>query len=172
MKFNIKQSCYNQSPAWVVCRDIQLQIFELSAMKNIIFFGLFLLLGACEDNNLADAGDCPSNNICTEVYVTVAVNLKNQQGKAYTLDEYYTTKISSGEKLPNLSDHSDSLQMNLGIYPVISDTQMRFTSKQGENFEFTGKKAGKVVVQKIFKIAHDCCHVKLMAGEPDIVIPE
>jgi len=141
-------------------------------MKKIIFCGFLLLAVACDNNDHPGPDGCPINIACTDVYVAVAVNIKNQHGNPYVLDEYYTTKLATGEKLPIQGNGSDPAGIKSGAYLVFRDTQLRFTSRQGEDFEFTGKKNGAVVVQKTFKIGHDCCHVKLLSGDPDIVVTE
>jgi hypothetical protein len=64
---------------------------------------LFLLLAAAMTSCLpfVDARDgCPKMLMCTEIYKSIGLVIKDTDGKPYELDEFTTTKMSTGEKVP------------------------------------------------------------------------
>lgn len=143
-------------------------------MKSILYknlIGLFILMSSisCKDN-LELNSECECSNeprLCTYNYVEIAVYLKDQNNEPIILDEYFVKKIKDGETV-NVDIKSNKL--NAGYYSILSDSQMKLTNPCGEEFQFVGIKNGKQLVDTKFKIAHDCCHVRLLEGEKEITI--
>jgi hypothetical protein len=134
---------------------------------------LFLLatLSMTSCSTIVDSRDGCSNTIaCTEVYKSIVLTIKDQEGKPYALDEYATTKLSTGEKVLIRAAAGNEQIIKTGQYPVFEDGNMPLTSQEGQEFEFTGSRDGKVVIRKSFTISHDCCHVVLQKGETSTVI--
>lgn len=143
-------------------------------MKQLLAILILIpLIFSCTiGNDEPVAGDCAGNQICTEVYMSIALEIKDQQGNPYSLDEYYTTKVATGQKIVLNSVAELEYQQKYGMYPVLDDGQIDNTTKAGQDFEFTGKKNGKVVVTKILTIGHDCCHIVLKKGETKVIVAE
>jgi hypothetical protein len=133
---------------------------------------LFLLLAAitsCAPLEDSDDG-CPEMNMCTEIYKSIGLTIKDKDGKPYPLDTFVTTKLSTGEIVPISSVFNNDRILQTGVYPVFEDGNMPLTNREGQEFEFTGSRDGKVVIRKTFTIGHDCCHIELRKGETSVVI--
>ncbi|WMN11705.1 hypothetical protein QYS49_39330 [Marivirga salinae] len=122
---------------------------------------------SCEDENL-DSDDCDGNIICTEEFVTISLEITNQQGDPIVLDDFYTFYDSRKKFEYELND----IQLGTGIYPVLTDTEMDEVEREGTTLIFVGEKGGRNIVEHQMVIGHDCCHVQLIAGDDKIVIEE
>lgn len=125
---------------------------------------------SCEDGADMEAEECPQNIGCTKIYVLVNAEIKDANDKPYKLDAYYTTKMSTGEKISLQNQETDASAQYYGAYPILGDGQLAKTSKTGQEFEFTGIKDGKEVLKRKFVIGHDCCHIHLISGDTKISI--
>lgn len=145
-------------------------------MKRIFVFILLIWVSSnckkVEVVEITDPCSCSRSGNCTAIYSSVVVEIKNQKGNPVGLDDYYTTKLSTGEKINLKSAEFDSLRGTLGEYPILADGQKEMTEKCGTDFEFTGIKNGNEIVKRAYKIGHDCCHVKILEGDPNIIISE
>lgn len=145
-------------------------------MKRILlFFVAILVLNACKKDLFLNSKDpciCYDEVNCTAVYSSVVAVIKNQNGQPLGLDDYYTTKISTGEKINLKSAEFDSLRSIVGKYPILADGQKKLTEKCGTDFEFTGIKNGREIIKKTYNIGHDCCHVKILSGDINIIIQD
>ncbi|MCF2446235.1 hypothetical protein L0657_19920 [Dyadobacter sp. CY345] len=144
-------------------------------MKRIfVYFLLILISSNCkkEVDEATDPCNCTTAVNCTENYITLVLTVTNTSGQPVDLDDYYTTKISTGEKINLKNAEFDSLRGTMGEYPILADGQKDMTEKCGTDFEFTGIKNGNEIVKRTYKIGHDCCHVKILEGDPNIIISE
>lgn len=135
----------------------------------LTFVLLFSTLLSCSEDKEIGADGCSPDVICTEIYKSIAIELKYPDGSPYSLDEYYTIKKSTGERI-DLDRGDLTLQQKYGKYPVLDDGHLDQTTRGGQDFVFTGKKNDKIVVEQTFTIGHDCCHVVLRKGETEVVI--
>lgn len=136
----------------------------------ILICALFCFAFSCDDRADIEADECPQNIGCTKIYVLVTAEIKDANDKPYKLDAYYTTKISTGEKISYQNQETDASAQYYGAYPILGDGQLAKTSKTGQEFEFIGFKDGKEVLRKKFVIGHDCCHVHLVSGDTKITM--
>lgn len=70
--------------------------------KILLFLAATLLFSTCKKDLFLDSPDpcnCSDKVNCTAIYSSVVAAIKNQNGQPIGLDDYYTTKISTGEKL-------------------------------------------------------------------------
>lgn len=145
-------------------------------MKRILLFFLTtLLFSNCKKDLFLNSRDpciCYGEINCTTVYISVGAIIKNQNGQPIGLDDYYTIKVSTGEKINLKSVEFDSLRSVAGKYPILVDGQKSITEKCGTDFEFIGIKNGIEIVKQKYSIGHDCCHVKILSGDPNITIPD
>ncbi|SEJ18376.1 hypothetical protein SAMN04487995_3656 [Dyadobacter koreensis] len=145
-------------------------------MKRILLFLLLILIiSNCKKDNekeVLNPCDCPKERNCTLELDFVVINIKNQNSQPISLDEYYTIRISNGEKIISKDFGLDSLRRAWGAYPVISDREKETIEKCGTDFEFTGIKNGIEIVKQRYTIGHDCCHVKILSGKPDIIVQD
>lgn len=141
-------------------------------MKHILFL-LILLAFSCSDRSddvIAD--ECTEPIGCTFELRTISITIKNQAGDPYKLDEYYIVKLATGKEIDTKYSADIALQQKFGSYPLLGDSHMKDTNKAGQEFIFTGKKKGKVVIRKSYLIGHNCCHIELKKGDTELVIAE
>ena len=72
-------------------------------MKRILlFFVTTLLFSTCKkEDRVGDMKDpcaCYGDEVCTEQYVSLIIDLKDQYKEPIVLDEYYSTILETGEK--------------------------------------------------------------------------
>lgn len=146
-------------------------------MKNLLIATLAIIsMGLSCSKSVPNAGkdveaDCPEGIMCTQEFRTVTITIQNGNGKPYALDNYQSTLVSSGEKIPLQKEiFQDSLFQSAGQYPILTDSEMKLVKKQGSAIDFIGFKGGKEVIKKNFVIGHDCCHIILVSGENNAVI--
>jgi len=145
-------------------------------MKKIYVSALLIfLLCACKKDEKITGKDpcvCYGETECTDIYKSITIELKNQNNQPIRLDQYYTVSVATGEKFSFQHPEADSIGRSLGKYIIFADKFIQSTEKCGKDFEFTGLRNGVEIVRKTFKIGHDCCHVRIVTGNPEIIIPE
>ena len=146
-------------------------------MKRILlFFVTTLLFSTCKkEDRVGDMKDpcaCYGDEVCTEQYVSLIIDLKDQYKEPIVLDEYYSTILETGEKINLQNAGLDSLRTKSGQYPIWEDKLLSLTGRCAKQIEFTGLQEGKEIVKKTFSIGHDCCHVKITLGDPNVIVPK
>jgi len=138
-------------------------------MKNILLFIFIIsLFTNCEKDETIIPCSCPEQLLCTEEYRSIPVEITDEAGLPYVLDEFYTTQLSDGQKITVTKP--DPVAYTLGLYLVLEDRNLDIVDKCGEEFKFTGLKNGVEVISKTFTIKNNCCHIELMKGETKVVI--
>ncbi len=145
-------------------------------MKRILlFFVTTLLFSTCKKDDIIggvpDPCTCYGNDGCTTQYKFAIIDLKDQYKEPIVLDQYYSTLLETGEKIDIQDPRLDSLRRKAGRYPIWEDKLMSLTGRCAKQIEFTGLREGKEIVKKTFSIGHDCCHVKIVLGDPNVIIP-
>lgn len=131
---------------------------------------LFLFGASCENDTAINAKcECPKDKprFCTYQYVTISVYIKDQNDSPVVLDEYTVKKVRNNQIITH---KAKPYEPSPGYYPILTDSQQDLTNTCGEEFELTGSKNGKQVVDTRFTIAHDCCHVTLLKGKNEIKV--
>ena len=139
-------------------------------MMNMRILILFLSMPFFACNN--ETVDCTKDIACTEIYMSLIVNVTNGQGVGVSLDTYYTQDVNSGEifNFQNQDNHLDSISRANGSYVLFTDSGMEKINKLGNRFLFHGIINGNEIISQSYTIGHDCCHVILLDGNPDIVV--
>lgn len=117
-------------------------------------------------NKEKNACSC-KNDVCTEVFVTLSVNIKDQNLQPVRLDSFQTVKVSNQNII-----HLDPLISNLqkGEYAFISDAQLEKNNLCSEYYTFQGWIRDSLVVEKTIPIINNCCHVEFTSPQEDIII--
>jgi hypothetical protein len=137
---------------------------------NPILFLLLAMLASCDlKNNNPDACGCSGTRACTDVFVGVTVKLQNRQGQPYLLDTFSIKRMSNGEDVTNFGSYGPEPGTN-GNYTLATDLNLKQIEKCGEDFVLTGMKDGKKVLEHRYTLAHDCCHVRILKGQTEVVI--
>lgn len=103
--------------------------------------------------------------MCTLMFTTITLQIKDEAGRPVKLDDAYTVRVETGEKI-----RSTSQGMGEGYYVVLDDSYQKKLAKTTANFKFIGIKNGKEVVNEPFTISADCCHVAKQSGKEEIII--
>lgn len=145
---------------------------------NLFLVAIFtIIVAACgpkkqlvnEENTVIEKTtdkDCPKDIICTMDYRTITVTIKDKNGQSITLDKY-TSDLKGTAKSLIRNNATESISDS---YIIAADNAMNIVGKNGKEVEFIGYKNGKEVVRRTFKIGHDCCHIKLLEGETEIIV--
>lgn len=120
----------------------------------IAFVFLSLLLGSCSEKGL----------ICTDEYRMIIVSVENSAGAPVVLDEVYTLRNSTGEKITYTQNPAG------GYYLVLDDSYHHSLKNDDGLFTFVGKSGGKLVFEEIYNIAGDACHIHKRAGKEKIIV--
>lgn len=88
----------------------------------------------------------------------VTVQVIDPTGAAVQLDEVYTLRLSNNEKIR-------VEQPTEGGYVVLDDNYLKHLQNDKDDFRFIGMKDGKKVLDELFVIGADCCHVQKIKGK-------
>ncbi len=115
----------------------------------------FFWAGSCEKKA------CSEEVMCTEIFSMVTVQVTDQNGDAVLLDEVYTIRGNNAETIrPD--------QQAGGVYVVLDDSYRKKLENQKDDFRFIGMKEGKKVIEEVYSIAADCCHIQKISGNESI----
>lgn len=128
------------------------------------FASPLFMASSCEQQQKEQAQKQKINcegSICTEIFTMVTVKV-SQQGGVLQLDEVYTTRKGSTEKIT--FDQS----MGPDSYVVIDDSYIQKLQNTTDEFHFIGMRNGKKMIDEVYVISADCCHIKKEKGKERI----
>ena len=102
-----------------------------------------------------------STVVCTTEFRTVTINVQGD-----TLDHFYTIRVTSG----------DTIHLNSGnilganTYPVLDDSYKSNIVNRTEQFRFVGVKNNAVLVDELFTIKADQCHISYVNGNQTVIL--
>lgn len=124
----------------------------------------FFIYTSCGKDHSHHAKKECEDVMCTMMFAMVTVEVKDNAGANVSLDESYTIRTTTGEKI--LHDNS----VNPGFYTVLDDGYQKQLQNKSEKFQFIGMKGGVKVVDETYTISADCCHVNRDAGNTVITV--
>ncbi len=140
-------------------------------MKQLVFILCVGLLLACNDKKddpKIECPECTGDILCTEEFRTLTFTVTYSSGAPVTLDDFEVTIVETGEVL----DHGDWLGLLApGAYIIAQDSDFEKVDCEGTEFRFEGFLNESKVVDEIFVIGRDCCHILLVDGPDNIQIP-
>jgi hypothetical protein len=98
------------------------------------------------------------------IFASVSAQVTTSDNVPVTLDDVYTVRTSTGEKI-RIPQH-----MAEGRYNILDDSYRRTIQNSSEIFELVGIKDGKIVVSERYLISADCCHVNKETGKETIIV--
>lgn len=125
---------------------------------------VFLLTASasCEKNN----GNCPEDLMCTMVFKSIHIKVTDQAGNAVQLS---SAQITSDFLQAPINPLDNPLEA--GTYELVNDGHMQFlTHREPRAFLFEGWIGEEKVVNEIYQLRHDCCHVLLESGNKEVII--
>lgn len=131
-------------------------------------FGILVLIGVffVQCNKGINSCTCKSD-ICTEVYITLGLKIKDQYSNPVILDSFKTIKVDN-QKVLDLSFSVPEIQE--GYYPFISDSHLEKNKLCSEDYVFKGWIKDSLVVEKTIPVKNNCCHVEFATPQSDIII--
>jgi hypothetical protein len=143
-------------PTFLLLKQV-LYYFKLTQMKKVIILSMacLFMLSSCNKGG---------GFVCTSEYRMVLVRVQNAAKTGVTLDEVYTIRQSTGEKL------TFNQGMGGGAYNVIDDSYQARLSGKTENFTFVGIRAGQKVVEEPYRISADRCHISKVSGRDEVEV--
>lgn len=112
------------------------------------------------------------NAVCTMEFRTVMVTVSNSDGIKVPLDSISVTDLKNNEDITRqLEPFEWEMAIEAGSYPLFGDENLQKYQNQSLEVLFQGFIAGTAVVNEEFTVGADCCHVGLIKGNTDIVIP-
>ena len=135
-------------------------------MRNLSLVALLLLsspvflASTCSKSKSSSCDDVA----CTMIFAAVSVQVVDAANAPVKLDEVYTVRKSTGQKI------KPDQHMAEGRYVILDDSYQKTIQNSSEVFVLGGMKDGKRVVSETYTISADCCHVKKGSGKEKITI--
>jgi hypothetical protein len=148
-------------------------------MKNTLLLLLLMPLcfAACVKKNSAPADDLPlgwcgtpptpaidsvncDTVACTMEFREITVTIQTFSQQPVVLDQFYTTDVAGNR----LSEQLCSASAVPGTYVIINDAWVNNHRNSLKTLKFVGYRQGQKIVDEVFTIATDCCHVSKAAG--------
>jgi len=101
---------------------------------------------------------CPDEIICSLLYTTLLVEILDEAGEPLVLTSYKVTIADTGDNL----HFDDSLNPAPGFYPIAEDAHFSKINRLGTDLRFRGFINDNKVVDQLYIVGHDCCHVLLL----------
>ncbi|MDR2233276.1 MAG: hypothetical protein LBE56_09155 [Tannerella sp.] len=138
----------------------------MKVMKsNVLLLAvIFCLVAGCDENKGDEnIGDEPI--ACTEVFVSISIELKYPDGQPVLLDSSKVLWVSE-----NRYEEIDSVSWNglrlFGHYLLVNDNMREELEGRQESIYFTGYLNGKTVIEKNLLVGADRCHVQHLDDQP------
>src|SRR5690606_24887741 len=113
-------------------------------------------------------GDGPCKDVyCTTYVAQIDLEVVNGAGAHVVLDAFHTEDMN-GNILPSNLNYYDNITQR---YIVFNDFWV--TGHQNTNIQvrFVGYKGGQKVVDEVYDIHTDCCHIAKTSGTNIVVVP-
>lgn len=110
--------------------------------------------------------DC-SGVFCTQEFRMIYLEVKDNAGATVTLTSFHTEDMA-GNKLPADLYEYDSWR---DAYMVFNDAWVNGHEGTRKKVRFVGYVGSTKVVDEVYTIATDCCHIDKIAGKDKVVLP-
>lgn len=131
-----------------------------TALITLIFSILFL---SCDNKD-----DRCQDTICTTEFVIITTAVKDQNQNPVIFDDYQIINLRDNSTVTtSLSGLELESFLQEGIYPLMDD--LTIENNQELNLQFKGFINGQEVISENYTVASDCCHVRLVSGNIELV---
>lgn len=139
--------------------------------KYLLMAFSFLFLPHCsDDDRMRQDIDC-EKVACTEQFVTISIQVQDDDGVKIPLDEFKVTDKDTGADLSgNYSMEELEIFRQNGSYPIYNDNFVNEHRNENRSIVFRGFIKGEMVVEGIYVVHADCCHVSLFSGDEVLII--
>ena len=132
-------------------------------MRSVLLLAATVFFLSC-DKGGDDDKDC-KKAICTMMFSSVNVNILDADSNAVKLSEYYTINIQTNDTIRHTGDTWPD-----GAYVVLDDSYTPRMYNKKYDFRFVGISNGAMVVNEIYTISADCCHINKVSGKTSVVV--
>jgi hypothetical protein len=119
----------------------------------LIAFCIVMLL-SCKDNK-------EDMVVCTMEFRMVSIQVNGP-----TLDTFYTIRLSTGDTIRPISGR----QFQENTYTVLDDNYQPLLVNAEDSFRFYGILQQQQVVNEVFKIKADRCHIDYVSGRTEVTL--
>jgi hypothetical protein len=126
----------------------------------LLITAIICMSTSCEKNGQRNCNGA----ICTEILTMVTLQVTNAGGSPAILDDHYTLRVSTGEKIRT------EQSMGNGYFVVLDDSYQKKLQDQQDEFKFIGIRDGKEVINESYAISADCCHIERKSGKTEIIL--
>lgn len=138
---------------------------KVTLILSVVVTAFLLQAHSCHKHDRSYSSVC-GNPVCTEVFKAVMVTVKDTNGNPVELDEVYTIRLYNDERISGPGGNPEN-----GTYVVIDDNFIATLMDRTEGFRFIGKKNGVELVNEVYQVTGDCCHVNKDTGKDEVIIP-
>lgn len=110
------------------------------------------------------------NVLCTTVYITLSVKVKDKKGNSVTLDKIKVTRLDTNKDITDRLIGEWKLHQKWGSYPIYSDFFVSKDVGKSLTVNLKGYIKGKKVVDTNSLVGADPCHVIYIKGNKEIII--
>lgn len=139
------------------------------SIKYFLVFSVPLLILNCayNDNTRSECSDA----ICTEQFRNINILIKHTDGDPVSLKSFKVTDLENNKDLTlSLTDEGWAAVRRTGSYPIFNDGYVHEYWNKESRIEFLGFIDNQVVVDQIYTVAANCCHVYLKEGPMELII--
>lgn len=137
-------------------------MYRLTTAASFIILSCLLGSASCEDEKQKPPAKSSCEGvICTMMFAAVAVQVQDAEGQPVILDSTRTLNASGALVHKGVKNYN-------GSYTVVDDSYREKLAMRTESFTFVGYIGGQEVVQGMFSISADCCHVS-RSGGPEVL---
>ena len=102
--------------------------------------------------------------ICTQELRMITLKVMTPAKSPVSLDSAYTIRVSNNERI------NYQHQMSVGTYVVLDDSYHHRLRRHEDQFRFIGWKNNQVVVNELYRIAGDQCHINKRSGADSVIV--
>lgn len=129
---------------------------EYSRNKHINRYKLIIL---CPIILAALFQSCKEETACTEEFRTIGITITGD-----SLTDFYTIRISNSDTIRISLDGYPNNQ----TYPILNDSYQSVIANSQESFNFIGEFNDTFVVNEVFVISADNCHIDKVSGKSEV----
>lgn len=106
---------------------------------------------------------CCTEPICTEEFRMVNLQVRSSSHQPVILDSAYTIRAGNAERITYPA-------MGAGYYTVLDDSYQPKLKRDKDQFTFYGFLGGVKVVEEVYSISADNCHIRKEGGKDSVAI--
>lgn len=144
-------------------------------MNSKLYLGLIIILHtlSCGTTmqNSPQQEPCPDDIACTEDFRAITIGLQNSQEEPYVLESISIRNTTDNEVITiNQSEWQTGMPADAGRYVILTDAHQKALENRKVNVYVIGTKDGAEVINEIYLIGADCCHIQHFEGPLTLTI--